>query len=80
MNKDFREGQIVAYCLVDVQGQLYKVQLGVFKRYNDHKTIGYVWYHEGGTCAATPLDYLYPVEGSCYIKDHSFNSLDKEED
>ena len=76
---EFKEGQLVAYCPIDVHGQVYKVQLGVFKRYNEHQTAGYVWYHEGSTCTCTPVDFLYPIENSCYIKEHSFNSLDKEE-
>lgn len=81
MENEFKQGQLVAYCPVDTQGEIYKVEIGVFNKYNKNKTAGFVWYHMGGTSAYTPLEFLYPVANSSYLViGHTFNSLDKEEE
>jgi len=76
VNRDFKEGQLVAYCPVDTNKNIYRVEIGIFKRYNKDKTCAFVYYHAGSTAACTPLDLLYPIENDHHIKSHNFNSLD----
>lgn len=78
MEKEFKKGQLVAYCPTDTNGKIYKVEIGVFSKYTKDKRGAFIWYHMGGTCACTPLQYLYPIENDMYIIKHTFNSLDKE--
>lgn len=81
MPKKFKHGQLVAYCPVDQFGDVYRVEIGVFNRYNKNRTGAFVWYHMGGTSACTPLDFLYPITNDRYLSvDHTLNSLDKEEE
>lgn len=80
MQKEFKKGQLVAYILTDTKGNVYRVQIGVFNKYNKDKSAAFVWYHMGGSSACTPLDFLYPIENENYIViGHTFNSLEKEE-
>lgn len=77
MNRNFKKGQLVAYCPKDAKGNIYKVEIGVFNKYNKSNTVGFVWFHMGSTSACAPLEYLYPVENESYIVvGHTFNSLD----
>ena len=79
MEKEFKKGQLVAYCPTDARGKIYKVEIGVFSKYTKDKRGAFIWYHMGGTCACTPIEHLYPVENDNYIViGHTFNSLDKE--
>lgn len=81
MLKNFEHGELVAYCPVDSFGNIYKVEIGIFNKYNKNKTGAFIWYHTGGTCACTPVDFLYPIANDQYLAvEHSFNSLDKEEE
>ena len=77
-NMEFKQGQLVAYCPKDAEGNIYKVEIGVFNKYNKSITGAFVWYHMGSTSACTPLEYLYPIANDHYLViGHTFNSLDK---
>ena len=81
MEKVFKKGHLVAYIPTDTKGNIYKVEIGVFNKYNKDKSGAFVWYHMGGSSACTPLDFLYPIENENYIViGHTFNSLEKEEE
>lgn len=78
MPKKFEHGQLVAYCPTDSSGNIYKVEIGVFNKYNKTNTQAFVWYHMGGTSACTPLEFLYPITNDQYLViGHTFNSLDE---
>lgn len=80
MDKEFKKGHLVAYCPTDSDGDIYKVEIGVFNKLNKSGTGAFVWYHMGSTCACTPLEHLYPIDNDRYIViGHTFNSLDEEE-
>lgn len=57
----FKNGDLVAYCPKDIEGNIYKVEIGIFKKYNKSNTCGFVFCHFGDTTACTPLEHLYPV-------------------
>lgn len=77
-NKEFKQGQLVAYCPKDAEGNIYKVEIGVFSKYSKSGTAAFIWYHMGSTSACMPLEYLYPIANDQYIViGHTFNSLDK---
>ncbi|WP_270525777.1 hypothetical protein [Longibaculum muris] len=81
MDNNFVQGQLVAYCPIDSQGNIYKVEIGRFNKYNKNKTGAFVWYHMGGMSACTPLQFLHPIANDNYLViGHTFNSLDKEEE
>lgn len=82
MNKNFRTGQLVAYCPKDEKGNIYKVELGCYKGLNKSKTAGFVHFHMGTTAAACPLCDIYPIKNENYIVDKigfTFNSLGEED-
>lgn len=77
---EFKKGQLVAYCPKDIDGNIYKVEIGVFCKYTKDRKGAFVWYHMGGTCAGTRLGNLYPIANESYIVvGHTFNSLDKDD-
>lgn len=77
MNKNFKEGQLVAYAPTDQNGLVYKVQIGKLKRMNADHTAVFVYYHAGGTASCTPIQHVYPIENCSYITIvDTFNSLD----
>ncbi len=78
---EFKKGQLVAYCPIDMHGNIYKVEIGVFNKYNKGKTGAFIWYHMGGTCACTSVEFLHPIANESYLViGHTFNSLDEEEE
>lgn len=77
----FKEGQLVAYCPKDSEGDIYKVELGCFKKLNKSKTAAFVHFHMGNTAASVPLNDVYPIHNESYIVNKigwTFNSLDQE--
>lgn len=75
MNKNFEEGQLVAYAPTDQNGLVYKVRIGKVKRTNADHTA--VFYHAGATASPTPVIHVYPIENCSYITIvDTFNSLD----
>lgn len=77
-DKNFKENELIIYAPKDAEGNIYKMQIGKFKRYNEITSTAFVYFHSGGTAAGCKLDDLYHLEGKEYIKDE-FNSLDKKE-
>lgn len=53
--KEFKKGQMVIYAPKDVNGNIYKFEVGIFKRYNNDKTRGFVYYSLGDTASCTNL-------------------------
>lgn len=46
MEKEFKKGQLVAYCPTDLRGKIYKVEIGVFSKYTKDKKVllsGITW-------------------------------------
>lgn len=81
MNKQFEKGQLVAYCPEDENGNIYKVEIGIFNKLNKSGTGAFIWYHMGSTSACSQLEYLYPIANDSYIViGHTFNSLEKEKE
>lgn len=77
MNKNFKEGQLVAYAPTDQNGLVYKVQIGKVKRMNADNTAVFIYYHAGSTASHTPVQHVYPIENCSYITIvDTFNSLD----
>ena len=68
MNK-YVYGQLVAYCPKDSDGNIYKIELGVFKRYNDDNTKAFIWYHNGDTASCTPIEDLIPIDNDWYFNE-----------
>lgn len=79
---EFKEGQLVAYCPEDENGNIYKVEIGVFNKLNKSGTGAFIHFHMGNTAACTPLKDIYPIFNESYIISKigfTFNSLDEEE-
>ncbi|MGZ0083072.1 hypothetical protein ACP5WA_11580 [Thomasclavelia ramosa] len=64
---EFKTGDLVAYCPKDGDGNIYKVEVGIFKKYNSSRTGGFVFYHFGDTAACTSLEDLYPVKNDWLV-------------
>lgn len=82
MDTNFRQGQLVAYCPKDSTGNIYKVELGCFKRLNKSETGAFIHFRMGNTAACAPLNDVYPIDNESYIINKigfTFNSLDEEE-
>ena len=75
MNKKFKENELVIYAPKDIDGNIYKFQIGKFKRYNIDFTGCFVYFHAGGTASGCDIKDIYHLEGKEYLKDE-FNSLD----
>ncbi len=81
MSKKLKKGQLVAYCPKDINGNIYKVEIGCFRKLNKSETAGFVHFHMGSTAAACDLKDLYPIANDNYIViGRTFNSLDKEDE
>lgn len=76
-SEEFKTGQLVAYCGKGFDNKIYKVEVGIFKRYTEDRKGAFVWYHSGSTAACTPVDMLYPLNNWFYFKNNIINSLDK---
>lgn len=69
MMKEFKKGQMVIYAKKDVNENIYEFELGIFKNYNEDKTMGFVYYLLGECAILTDIKDLY------YIKNgYTFNS------
>lgn len=78
MKKMFKENELVIYAPKDSEGNIYKLQLGKFKRYAEGSTAVFIYFHSGGTAARCNISDVYHLEGKEYITKDEFNSLDKE--
>lgn len=72
-DKKFKENELVIYAPKDAEGQIYKMQIGKFKRYGETSKV-FVYFHMGATASGCDIEDIYHLEGSEYIKDE-FNSL-----
>ena len=54
----FKPGQAVMYKPKNHKGEVYKEEPGIVKRMRMDGKVAFVWYHEGCTAAATPIEYL----------------------
>ena len=73
MNKEkFENGEYFIY----VNGDRY--ELGKVKRPNNSGTGYFCWYHEGDTCASTPVDKMHKLVNAYVIAEDNFGRLDKE--
>lgn len=57
--KIFKPGQSVIYKPKNHKGEVYKEEPGIVKRMGIDGKVAFVWYHEGCTAAATPVEYLH---------------------
>jgi len=69
VNRDFKEGQLVACILGDTK-DLLGVRIGVFKAYHNSNS-AFVYYHSGGTAALTPLKALSSIDNVQYISSNT---------
>lgn len=58
LDKNTPNGTKVIYEPTDGEGNIYKTEPGVLKRFNADKTTAFVWYHSGCTAAGTRLEDL----------------------
>lgn len=63
-----KENDLVVFVGRDVNGEIYKVEIGKFKRYNKDKSGAFVYYHSGETAALTDLNDLFPLNNYWFIK------------
>lgn len=72
----FKEGQLVAYCPKDVDGNIYDVQIGKVKRIDEKHKRAFVYYHAGDTAAGTPLQYLHEISNAHTIKETTLATVE----
>ena len=73
--KEFKENELVIYAPKCFDGESYKYQIGMFKRYSEDKTRCFVYFHSGCTASGCNINDIYKLEGKEYIDSVSFNSL-----
>lgn len=75
MDKIFKENELIIYAPKDSEGNIYKFQIGKFKRYAETPPRVFIYFHAGGTASGCDIKDVYHLEGKEYLKDE-FNSLD----
>ncbi len=61
----FKENELVAYIAKDIEGNIYKVEIGKIKRLCDDGA--FVYYHTGDTAAKTDYKDLYKIKNEYAI-------------
>ena len=74
MSEKFENGEYFIYVNGDING---RYELGKVKRPNNDGTGYFCYYHEGSTCANTPVDKMHKLVNAYVIKEDSFGALDK---
>ena len=83
MVKKFKQGDLVAYCPMNseyfdegdlLDKQIYKVEIGVFKRYSDDKTRAF---STGETASGCSIKDIYPIENSYCILAHGLGGVEE---
>lgn len=71
-----KEGTLVAYVLCGQHtDQIYKIEVGRVKKVDKTNKKAFVYYHEGATAAATPFQYLFPIENQYCFLNNTLASL-----
>lgn len=71
----FEKGEYFIYVNGDING---RYELGKVKRPNHNGTGYFCYYHEGSTCANTPVDKMHKLVNAYVIKEDSFGALDND--
>lgn len=73
MMEKFKNGEYFIY----VNGDKY--ELGKVKRENDNGTAYFCYYHEGNTCAWTPIDCMHKLVNAYIIREDGFGKAEMPE-
>ena len=68
-NEEYHAGDLVVYIPTDQDGNVYKAEIGVVKRYNNTKDGVFVYYSGGDTAACTKLRDLRKLDNAYAIED-----------
>lgn len=74
----FKEDDLVVYVPKDVDGNVYKAEVGKIKRLCEDGTDAFVMYGYGSTPARTRLSDLVPLSNAWLFKNNDIGGADRE--